>query len=91
MTDQLTHDQIDDMKADLAYHERQAALIRERLARVPVPEAAAEKDAATNRVAARDACPGCGERNANNLVWLNDEDGQVRCSTCDFIYIPPSA
>ncbi len=59
MSDQLTHDQIDDLRADLAYHERQAALIRERLARVPAPDLVAEKDAATLR-RARDACPGCG-------------------------------
>lgn len=91
MTDQLTQSQIDDMRADLAYHERQAALIRERLARVPAPEAAAEKDAATNRVAARDACPGCGERNADNLGWTSDECEQVRCSTCGLVYTPPTA
>ena len=81
MTDRLTHDQIDDLRADLAYHERQAALIRERLARVPAPELVAEKD----------ACPECHERHPDNLEWMNDEDGQVRCSTCGFVYIPPSA
>jgi hypothetical protein len=81
MSDQLTPSQIEDLKADLAYHERMAATIRERLA----------KHAGPNPVAEKDACPGCGERNADNLVWLNDEDGQVRCSTCDFIYTPPSA
>ena len=79
MSDQLTHDQIDDLRADLAYHERQAALIRERLARVPAPELVAEKD----------ACPECHERDADKLEWLNDEDEQVQCQTCGFIYAVP--
>lgn len=34
------------------------------------------------------ACPGCGERRADELVWQNDEDEQVRCSTCGMIYSP---
>lgn len=33
-------------------------------------------------------CPGCGERRIDALVWQNDEDEQVRCSTCGFIYSP---
>ena len=40
-------------------------------------------------VAEADACPGCGERNVDNLVW--DKDGQtVRCSTCGKQYTPPT-
>lgn len=75
----LSSSQIEDLRADLAYHERMAATIWERLARDPASRLVAEKD----------ACPECGERDADNLVWLNDEDEQVRCSTCDFVYIPP--
>jgi len=37
-------------------------------------------------VAAADACPGCGERNADNLVW---QDGKVKCATCGKRYTPP--
>jgi hypothetical protein len=40
-------------------------------------------------VAEADACPGCHERNVDNLVW--DKDGQtVRCSTCGKQYTPPA-
>ncbi|MFG0242222.1 MAG: hypothetical protein ACF8R9_05480 [Phycisphaerales bacterium JB054] len=74
MNDELTRD----LKANLSYHEHQAALIRERLAGVP----------AANGVAKGDACPECGERDADRLERLNDEDAQVRCLRCDFIYIP---
>jgi rubredoxin len=81
MSDQLTQSQIDDLKADLAYHERQADLIRERLARAPVPDLVPE----------RDACPECRERDADKLEWLNDEDEQVQCQTCGFIYTVPRA
>jgi len=36
-----------------------------------------------------DACPGCGERNVDNLAW--DRDGQtVRCTTCGKQYTPPA-
>jgi len=42
-----------------------------------------------NLVAEADACPGCGERNVDNLAWA--KDGQtVRCSTCGKQYTPPS-
>ncbi len=36
-----------------------------------------------------DACPECGERRVDELIWQNDEDEQVRCATCGFVYIPP--
>jgi hypothetical protein len=39
-------------------------------------------------VAETDACPGCGERNADNLVW--QDDGAVKCSTCGKQYTPPA-
>ena len=38
-------------------------------------------------VAAEDACPGCGERHSDMLVW--DEDGEeVRCFNCGKTYRP---
>ncbi|MCC6909439.1 MAG: hypothetical protein IT430_15975 [Phycisphaerales bacterium] len=43
-----------------------------------------------NLVEPEAACPNCGERRIDELVWQNDEDGQVRCATCDFVYIPPN-
>jgi hypothetical protein len=39
-----------------------------------------------DEVAEAQACPGCGERNADNLVWQDDE--QVRCATCGKTYRP---
>ena len=42
-----------------------------------------------NLVAIEDACPRCGERHVDLLVWI--EDGQrVRCATCLNIYTPPN-
>ncbi|MBK8233095.1 MAG: hypothetical protein IPK72_21565 [Candidatus Eisenbacteria bacterium] len=80
MSDQLTQSQIDDLKADLAYHERQAALIRERLARVP----------ARSELVARRTPAECRERR-RQARWLNDEDEQVQCQTCGFICAVPRA
>ena len=45
-------------------------------------------DALGDEVAEADACPGCGERNADNLVW--QDDGKVKCSTCGKRYTPPA-
>ena len=39
-------------------------------------------------VAEADACPGCGERNTDKLVW--QDDGAVKCSTCSKQYTPPA-
>jgi len=39
-------------------------------------------------VAEADACPKCGERNVDNLVW--QDNGKVKCSTCGKQYTPPS-
>ncbi len=36
-----------------------------------------------------DACPKCGERGVDELVWKTDE--VVRCSTCGHRYTPVSA
>jgi hypothetical protein len=37
-------------------------------------------------VAEADACPGCGERNVDKLVW--QDEGAVKCSTCGKRYTP---
>ena len=39
-----------------------------------------------NMVDAEDACPRCGERHADNLVWQNDET--VHCTNCGTRYQP---
>ncbi|MBM4020270.1 MAG: hypothetical protein FJ288_18445 [Planctomycetes bacterium] len=39
-------------------------------------------------VAEADACPGCGERRVDCLVW--QDDGAVKCSTCGKQYAPPA-
>lgn len=41
---------------------------------------------ATELVEASAACPNCGERRADRLVW--DEDEVVRCSRCGANYLP---
>ena len=38
-------------------------------------------------VAEADACPGCGERNVDNLVWQKD-GVHVKCTTCGKQYTP---
>ena len=40
----------------------------------------------SNLVDPEDACPLCGERNADRLVWRDDE--QVECSMCGTVYRP---
>ena len=40
-------------------------------------------------VAPEHACPVCGERRADRLEWLNDEDDQARC-VCGMVYAAPS-
>lgn len=39
-----------------------------------------------NRVAPADACPACGERLADKLVWQDDD--AVHCGTCGADYQP---
>jgi len=42
-----------------------------------------------DEVAEADACPRCGERNVDNLVW--QDDGQtVHCTNCGTRYTPPT-
>lgn len=35
-----------------------------------------------------DACPICGERQQDRLVWIDDE--RVRCANCKAEYSPPA-
>jgi uncharacterized Zn finger protein len=44
---------------------------------------------ATYLVREDDACPTCGERNPDQLVWIEDE--RVECQRCGTIYIPGGA
>ncbi len=37
-------------------------------------------------VAQEDACPNCGERESDELVWLDDE--RVECQRCRTVYCP---
>jgi rubredoxin len=37
-------------------------------------------------VAPEDACPLCGERNADRLCWI--EDDMVECQMCGLMYKP---
>ena len=40
----------------------------------------------TNRVSPNAACPICGERDIDRLVWVDDD--WVRCTTCGIQYDP---
>lgn len=40
----------------------------------------------TNLVPIADACPGCGERDQDQLVWIDDD--VVRCTKCGTQYNP---
>lgn len=40
-----------------------------------------------NRVAPAEACPNCGERDADRLIWQEDHE-TVRCAGCGTIYAP---
>lgn len=37
-------------------------------------------------VAQEDACPNCGERESDELLWLDDE--RVECQRCRTVYRP---
>ncbi len=39
-----------------------------------------------NLIAAKDACPGCGERDMDLLVWFDDD--RIRCMNCGTEYAP---
>jgi len=34
------------------------------------------------------ACPECGERDPDKLVWLDDDDAQCQCASCSFVFCP---
>ncbi|MCL4199369.1 MAG: hypothetical protein KJZ69_17900 [Phycisphaerales bacterium] len=36
-----------------------------------------------------DACPTCGQRCIDRLIWIDDGE-QVRCAACSTIYTPPN-
>ena len=40
----------------------------------------------TDLVAPRDACPRCGQRDIDLLIWIDDD--RVECKTCGTIYNP---
>lgn len=40
-----------------------------------------------NNIAPAEACPNCGERDADRLVWQDDEE-TVRCAGCGTTYRP---
>lgn len=42
-----------------------------------------------NLVAIGDACPNCGERHVDNLIWIDDGE-RVRCARCATVYTPPA-
>jgi len=42
-----------------------------------------------DEVAEANACPRCGERNQDKLVWQDDGE-TVRCTTCGKQYTPPT-
>jgi predicted RNA-binding Zn-ribbon protein involved in translation (DUF1610 family) len=41
-----------------------------------------------NLVALHDACPACGERDVDRLVWIGTDGDRVRCATCGTEYDP---
>ncbi len=43
-------------------------------------------DGPVDPVAPEDACPNCGERECDELVWLDDE--RVECQRCRTVYRP---
>ena len=51
----------------------------------PQPERTHDDDAA-NLVATEDACPNCGERHVDQLIWTDDD--VVLCATCGTEYDP---
>ncbi|MCL4198918.1 MAG: hypothetical protein KJZ69_15630 [Phycisphaerales bacterium] len=42
-----------------------------------------------NLVAIEDACPNCGQRHIDRLIWTDDGE-QVRCAGCSTVYTPPN-
>ncbi|MCB1280697.1 MAG: hypothetical protein KDB18_04175 [Salinibacterium sp.] len=44
------------------------------------------RDDRTDRVTLAAACPNCGERIVDKLIWTDDDT--VRCETCGTEYVP---
>lgn len=42
-----------------------------------------------NLVEPEDACPLCGERHVDRLIWIDDGE-RVQCATCSTTYTPPA-
>lgn len=42
-----------------------------------------------NLVDREDACPRCGQRHVDRLIWIDDGE-QVRCANCSTTYTPPA-
>jgi hypothetical protein len=40
-----------------------------------------------DEVAEGNACPRCGERRQDELIW--QDDGKVKCTNCGTVYAPP--
>ena len=45
-----------------------------------------KKDRDSNLVSPKDACPTCGQRDADHLVWIDDDT--VQCAACGTRYQP---
>jgi len=45
-----------------------------------------QTDRDNNMVAHDSACPKCGERDMDRLIWIDDD--RVRCATCGHVYEP---
>jgi len=46
-------------------------------------------DANDNHVDPMFACPNCGERDADRLVWIDDD--RVECQACGTVYDPATS
>jgi uncharacterized OB-fold protein len=45
----------------------------------------------SNLVDPAHACPRCGERDADELVWIGDDGERVECQGCGTVYEPGAA
>ena len=88
-----THQSIEDLRADLDYHERMAAELRGRIRHHEMIEgirahaaARAARREAAGLVCDAQACPDCGECEADRLEWI--DDGEVRCASCGTTFNP---
>ena len=47
-----------------------------------------DRDHDGNLVHPEDGCPTCGQHDADELVWLDDDSERVECQRCGTIYAP---